>query len=339
MRYKSLIYCLLLLVSTLLSCSKNESSSPEIFELKIPQGFPEMTFPSDNEFTVDRWILGKKLFYEKALSKNNSISCGSCHQQSLAFTDGLAKARGVEMRLGERNTPSLANVGYHPYLLREGSVSTLEKQILVPIQEHAEFDFSMPEIIDRLGTSTTYRELAHKAYSRDLDAFVLTRSIATFERSLISGNSEYDRIYTQGVLEPIDYKVALGKELFFSNKTNCRTCHSGFNFTNYSFQNNGLYLNYVDLGKQRATGKTEDLALFKVPSLRNIEYSAPYMHDGSINTLEEVVEHYNSGGKNHPQKSNLIQALGLTEEEKKHLVAFLKSLSDPNFLNDKNLSE
>lgn len=322
-----------------ISCIKNESPSQEPFEIKIPEGFPEMVFSLDNFFTNDRWELGKKLFYEKGLSKDYSISCASCHQQALAFTDGLKKSEGIEKRLGSRNAPSLGNVGYHPYFLREGSVPTLEMQILVPIQEHVEFDFSMPEIVDRLSLSESYQKLAQKAYSRNFDAFVLTRAIACFERSLISGNSIYDKHFIQKTNDAISMNVVKGKDLFFSERTNCSQCHNGFNFTNYSFENNGLYDQYIDLGKQRATGKAEDNALFKVPSLRNVALTAPYMHDGSLLTLSEVIEHYNSGGKAHPHKNPLIKKLDLTAQEKIELKAFLESLTDQEFINNKYFAE
>ena len=170
-----------------------------------------------------------------------------------------------------------------------------------------------------------------------MDPFVITRSISTYERSIISGNSKYDD-YTHGKAI-LSKEEMLGKDLFFSEKTNCSQCHSGFNFTNYEFKNNGLYENYAHPGRFRLTQKESDVAMFKTPSLRNVGFTSPYMHDGSITTLTEVVNHYNSGGRNHIHKSNLIMPLGLTENEKKALVAFLHTLDDYVLLTNPYLSE
>lgn len=259
------------------------------------------------------------------MSVDNSISCASCHLPSLAFSDDKAFTAGVENRPGVRNVPTLANVAYHPYFTREGGVPTLEMQILVPIQEHNEFDFNIVLLAERLAADPTYVEMSQSAYEREPDPFAITRSLATFERSLLSGGSRYDS-------NSLSEKEEVGKELFFNEKTNCSQCHSGFNFTNYAFGNNGLYENYPDIGRFRFTNDSTDLALFKIPTLRNIEMTSPYMHDGSIATIEEVVEHYNSGGKEHQNQSEFIKPLSLSESEKENLVAFLKSLTDQSFL-------
>jgi len=310
--------------------------SPEPGILEIPAGFPGVLFPEDNQFTEKRWLLGKKLFYDPILSSDSTKSCASCHKQEFAFGDNVAFSPGVQDRPGTRNAPSLSNVAYHPYYTREGGVPTLEMQILVPIQEHNEFDFNIILIGERLNKIEEYRKLSQEAYGREPDYFVITRAISTFERTLISGNSPYDLYSYQNNKKALNDIEIKGMELFFSDKANCYRCHSGFNFTNYNFENNGLYENYKDNGRKRLTGKNEDFALFKVPSLRNIALTAPYMHNGSINSLEEIIEHYNSGGKENSQKSNLIKPLNLTEIEKSELLAFLKSLTDLKFINNKN---
>lgn len=301
--------------------------------IEIPPGFPEMVFPEDNQLTEARWELGKKLFYDPILSVDNSISCASCHKASLAFADDKALSPGVKNRPGVRNAPSLANVGYHPYFLREGSVPTLEMQVLVPVQEENEFAHSMLHIAELLMENEEYIKMSHSAYKRDPDPWVVTRALATFQRTLISGNSAYDQYTFQGNQGALSANAKKGMDLFFSEKTNCSSCHSGFNFTNYSFENNGLDSVYKDMGRKRLTGLDEDESLFKVPSLRNVELTAPYMHDGRFQTLMEVVEHYNSGGKPHVNKSILVQPLELTNLEKDQLLAFLKSLSDFEFVN------
>lgn len=327
--------CLLLLFLAFFSCKKEPVQAlyfPALMEL--PKGFPQFTEPADNSFTQARWDLGKKLFFDPIMSADSSISCASCHLPSLAFSDDKAISLGVANRPGTRNSPPLANVAYHPYYTREGGVPTLEMQVLVPIQEHNEFDFNILLIEQRMDADSQYVAMAQAAYAREPDPFVITRSIACFERSLLSGNSAYDR-YTEHQETGVMSAAALrGMDLFFSQRTECSSCHQGFNFTNYAFENNGLYATYADPGRYRLTGDTADLALFKIPSLRNIELTAPYMHDGSFSTLEEVVAHYNSGGAAHPHKSEKIKALGLSQQEEDDLVAFLRALSDDSFVNN-----
>jgi cytochrome c peroxidase len=300
--------------------------------MDIPDGFPVIDFPEDNLFTQARWELGKKLFYDPVLSVDATISCASCHKPALAFSDQLSFSLGVEDRLGTRNAPSLANVAYQPYLLREGGVPTLEMQVLVPIQEHNEFDFNIVLLAQRLNADTTYVKMAMDAYGRSPDAFVITRALACFERSLLSGNSPYDQYTQQNNTSAMTNAQIRGMNLFFSDRTNCSTCHSGFNFTNYTFQNNGLYIQYADEGRMRLTLKEEDQALFKVPGLRNIDLTGPYMHDGSLKTLQQVIDHYQSGGKDHPNKNTILRPLDLTSSEQKDLIEFLKSLTDDTFL-------
>ncbi|HEY9116088.1 MAG TPA: c-type cytochrome, partial [Bacteroidales bacterium] len=174
-----------------------------------------------------------------------------------------------------------------------------------------------------------------EAYNREPDHYVIARALATFERSIISGNSPYDQYFFQNKKTALSFQEIAGMELFNSEKTNCFSCHSGFNFSNYSFQNNGLYQEYADMGRFKLTNIETDRALFKVPSLRNVGVTGPYMHDGSMKTLKEVVAHYNSGGKNHPHKNEMIKPLNLTEAEQAALIAFLRSLTDYDFVNNK----
>lgn len=301
--------------------------------LVIPVGFPEPEFPVDNALTPERWSLGKRLFFDPIMSSDNTISCASCHHPELAFSDNRPVSTGVAERPGTRNAPSLANVAYHPYFMREGGVPTLEMQILAPIQEHSEFDFNILQIAERLNEDASYVDASQRAYERYPDPFVITRAIACFERTLISGNARYDQ-YKNGNANILTDSEKRGKDLFFSERLSCTACHDGFDFTNYAFENNGLYEEYVDQGRFRLTNIESDLALFKVPSLRNVAMTAPYMHDGSLATLEDVIEHYNTGGKSHPHKSPLIRPLHLTELEKADLRHFLESLTDEEFINN-----
>lgn len=327
----------LILVFIIISSCEDESAvplhSPPSF-MELPMGFEDFEVPSDNQFTQERWDLGKKLFFDPIMSLDSSISCASCHNPNLAFSDDKALSLGVESRIGTRNSPTLANVGFHPYYTREGGIPTLEMQVLVPIQEHNEFDFNIVLLAERLLNDSAYVEMALHAYNRSPDAFVIARALACFERSLISGYSRYDHYENYNDQNALSSSEVNGLKLFFSDKTNCSKCHGGFNFTNYEFNNNGLYDNYLDSGRFRLTGDDIDFAKFKVPTMRNVELTAPYMHDGSFNNLEEVIEHYNSGGFDNPQKSAIIKPLGLTQSEKNDLLAFLKSLTDNSFVNN-----
>ena len=282
-------FILVILLFTI-SCTRNDMA-PSHFSLElmeIPKGFEELEIPVDNSFSKARWELGKRLFYDPIMSLDSSISCASCHLPELAFSDKFSVSLGVEERLGTRNTPTLANIGYHPYFTREGAVPTLEMQILVPIQEHNEFAFNIVLLSERLKADSSYLKMSLEAYDREPDAFVITRSIACFERSLISGYSRYDQFenYNKNTLTKTEQR---GMDLFFSEKTNCSNCHTGFNFTNYAFENNGLYEEYPDEGRFRLTQEPTDKALFKVPTLRNIEVTGPYMHDGGIPTLDSLI--------------------------------------------------
>ena len=324
---------LIVLFAFLWSCLSEPADQLETSLLEVPQGFPQPVFPEDNEFTPEKWALGKRLFFDNILSSDNTVSCASCHLPQLAFSDARPVSEGVEHRAGTRNAPSLANVAYHPYFMREGGVATLEMQILVPIQEHAEFDFNILRIADRMKEDPSYVQESMDAYGREPDAFVITRAISCFERTILSGESDYDA-FVNGDLHAMNASAKQGMNLFFSDRLACSQCHQGFNFSNYAFENNGLYDDYTDPGRFRLTELESDRALFKVPSLRNVSITAPYMHDGSIGTLEEVIEHYNSGGRAHPHKSALIKPLQLTAIEKQDLLAFLKSLTDERFLSN-----
>lgn len=324
----------------LFSCSKKdlpaiiENEDIEAELTMVPEGFESIAYPEDNPFTLSKWELGKKLFYDPVLSVDFSISCASCHKPELAFSDDQATTNGIENRQGTRNSPSLSNVAYNPYYTREGGVPTLEMQILIPIQEHNEFGFNIVEACERLNEIKEYVEMTEDAFGTEMTPFALTRALATFERTLISGNSPYD-LHNRGdaSLSPSALK---GMTLFNSSKTNCSSCHSGFNFTDYSFKNNGYESG--DIGRMRFTGDSVDYSVFKVPSLRNIGLTGPYMHDGSFSTLREVIDQYNSGGSSN-FNDPLIQPLNLNEQEINDLISFLTSLTDQDFISNKNFQE
>ncbi|MDI9320566.1 MAG: cytochrome c peroxidase [Phycisphaerales bacterium] len=307
--------------------------------MQIPEGFPPISFPEGNEYTYQRWALGKRLFYDPIMSRQNTVSCASCHIAQKAFSDTLAFSFGDNHLIGTSNAPTLTNIAYHPYYTRAGGVPTLEMQVLVPIQEHNEFNTNILDIVDKLKKDSFYAQQARAAYNREIDAFVITRALSNFERSLISGNADYDNYIFQNKKTAMSENAIRGIALFNSARTNCSKCHSGFNFTNYSFENNGIYSNSADSGRMRLTKDESDRDKYKVPTLRNVALTAPYMHDGSYKTLEAVIANYNSGGIIHKNKSELIKPLGLSSEEEKDLIAFLKALTDNTFINNQNFKK
>lgn len=303
--------------------------------IDIPSHFPDISHPEGNEPTALKIKLGKKLFFDKRLSKDTSIACASCHFQQHAFSDNKSLSEGFQKRNGFRNAPPLFNLAYHPYFFLDGGVPTIELQILAPIEDTNEMNFSVLEVIQRLENDKEIQKLAQLAYQRKFDPFVLTRSIAAFERTLVSGNSRYDK-YIQGDSLALSPDEKQGMNLFFDKKTNCSKCHSGFNFTDYSFRNIGLYEHYADSGRARISLNPLDRGKFKTPSLRNIALTAPYMHDGSFSTLEKVIAHFVEGGKNHANKDELIRPLSLLAEEQTQLLRFLHTLTDSNFIYKQN---
>ncbi|MFK7756594.1 MAG: cytochrome-c peroxidase [Flavobacteriales bacterium] len=304
------------------------------FELPmdVPKGFPEISYPEGNEPSPERIALGKALFFDPVLSKDFTVSCASCHKPHLGFSDSQKFSIGADLALGKSNAPTLTNVAYSPYLNRDGGVPTLEMQVLVPIQEHVELDMNILEIAERLNRDSIYVQMSRAAYDRVPDAFVITRALACYERTLISGNSRFDKYYYQNDKSQLTRTERKGMKLFFSEKAQCSTCHSGFTFTNYAFENNGLYVEYPDSGRIRLTREEADRALFKVPTLRNLELTAPYMHDGSLETIEDVIEHYSTGVATHKHLSKNIKKFDFSSKEKEQLVAFLKSLTDEEFI-------
>jgi len=321
------------LFSLFLACENAVTDQPG-YSLTVPRGFPEPVIPKGSELTEARIALGKRLFYDPVLSGNNKMSCASCHKQEFAFADNKVKSTGTGGQSGKRNSPSLANVAYLTSFMRDGGVHTLELQAVVPVEDHLEMDLNINEAVKRLEKNPVYMWQSFKAYGRKPDHFVLTRALGAFQRTLISGNSKYDRSLYNGI--SLTAEEQRGKDLFFSDSLNCSSCHSGFLFTGQSFQNNGLYEIYEDHGRERITHKTEDLGKFRVTSLRNVGLTAPYMHDGSIATLEEVIEHYASGGKKNTDKSPLLKGFQLSEENKSALKQFLLALTDEDFIKNAN---
>jgi cytochrome c peroxidase len=319
------------------ACHENPTTSDKVVRYKIPRGFETPSIPADNLPTAARLELGRRLFYDKRLSKNNNLSCGSCHVLSSAFTDGRTVSPGTNGAMGRRNSPTLANLAWYPYFMMEGGVPTLEVQSLSPIHDTVEMGINVLALADKLKSDETIVQLSRLAYGRDPDPYVITRALACFERSFISGDSRYDRYLLDAKAFPLTESEERGRKLFFSEKTACAVCHSGYLFTDFGFYNIGLYEHYKDPGKERDTYLPADSGKFKTPTLRNIELTAPYMHDGSMNSLEDVMKHYNEGGKTHSSKDRRIRPLNLTDEQVTDIIAFMKTLTDWNFVQNKDL--
>lgn len=322
-------------------------NGPTPYFIAYPTGFPPMKIPADNPMTEEGVALGRKLFYEPMLSANNQMSCATCHKIENAFADPRKFSEGVNGEMGVRNAMPLFNLGwamtYNPLphkFFWDGGASDMESQVIGPITNPIEMNETLFNIVKKLQQHPQYPGLFKKAFGTDsITTQRITFALTQFERTLISGNSRYDKYKNrQGTLTQSE---ANGMNVFLSEeKGDCFHCHGNFStpfFTDYQFHNNGLDSLPHDSGLARITGRIDDVGKMKVPSLRNLVYTAPYMHDGRFNTLEEVVEFYNSGTKNGYAtdefiKKHLPGGLHMSEQDKKDLVAFLKTLSDESFI-------
>ena len=304
----------------LLACENDQTS----FILNELSQWPEMQYPIDNQPNQKKIALGERLFSDPILSLDSSISCASCHKGAFALADNLPVSPGVNNRLGKRNSPSLCNIGYHPYYMREGGVPSLEMQVLVPIQEHDEMAFNMVLLVNRLNSDSAYQSEFLQAFNDSATPYTVTRAIAQFERTLISNDAPIDA-YVAGNDNAISKEAKNGLALFFG-KANCSHCHSGPLFTNFDFYNNGTAISTNDYGRAQLTLDSADFFTFKVPSLRHIQSTAPYMHDVSITSLADVLYQYNLGGSRHDYTNEKIEPLNLNDKELVDLEEFLKTL-------------
>jgi len=307
------------------------------YNLTIPDGFPPMPIPVDNQLTYERIELGRTLFYDKQLSRDSTISCASCHITNKGMADNNIVAIGIDSLQGIRNVPTLSNIGYHPYLFREGGNTSLESQSFGPIDALEEMGFTVLEAVNRLKTQPYYGQMALETYGRSFDEYVLSRAIASFERILISGNAPYDQ-WTRGDEAAMTDAAKRGMTLFFDD-LNCDGCHNGFDFTDYGVVNNGSHQVYNDPGQMNLTLNIQDRGKFKVLSLRNVEVTAPYMHDGSYASLSEVIDNYSNGGSGHANQDARITPFTISNQEKTDLIEFLHALTDPTFLSNPEYGE
>lgn len=357
--------CLSMGLSTTIS-----ASSTSVYNWNIPAWMPKPIVPADNPMNFQKVELGRHLFYEQRLSITGEFSCATCHLQKLAFTDGKMVAVGATGEKHPRNSMSLANIAYNPILTWANPLITkLENQALVPIFGEHPVEMGMvgreKQILAMLRDDAKYPQMFKDAFINEknpINLSNLTKALAAFQRSLISVSSPYDKYRFGGDTNAISPAAKRGEKLFNSEDLECFHCHGGINFTDsvmheklafqeIAFHNTGLY--NIDgkgaypannTGVYEITSKPTDMGRFKAPTLRNIALTAPYMHDGSIATLEEVIDHYQAGGRTiktgefagigstNPFKSEFISGFKLSKSEKQDLLAFLRSLTDEEFI-------
>lgn len=346
------------------------------FDWQLPERIPEPVVPDDNPLTEAKFQLGRHLFYEQRLSADGTLSCASCHQQDKAFSDGVARPSGVTGEVHPRNSQALANAAWHPRLTWANPVlDSLEKQIVLPLFgenpiEHGINDHNRDGILHSLAIDPTYQSLVVAAYpeAESAPAEALTwqrivQALASFVRGLTSFNSPFDR-FEAGDRTALDEAQQRGMSLFFSERLECFHCHGGYNLTNsvmdrtrlfpeLSFHNTGLYnidglgaYPFPNTGVHEITGAARDMGKFRAPSLRNVALTAPYGHDGSLTTLEDVIDAYSAGGRVlttgphpgdgrlNPNKDGFVVGFTLTDQERADLLAFLHALTDDSFVNN-----
>lgn len=350
----------------------------EDYEWRLPAWLPKPAVPQGNAMSRAKVELGRHLFYEKRLSLDGTFSCATCHQQALAFTDGKARSVGVTGEVHPRSAMSLANVAYNPVLTWANPLlKLLENQALVPMFNEQPVEMGLTgrdqDVLRVLNSDPLYRELTRAAFPEDASAEVtipkIAMAIASFERTLISVNSPYDRYRFGRDQGAISEEVKRGEALFFSERFECHHCHGSLNlndnvvhertqFLEIAFHNTGLYNiagtgNYppFNAGVAEVTGRPEHVGLFRAPTLRNVALTAPYMHDGSIATLDEVIDHYAAGGRTiasgplagigsqHPNKDMFVAGFTITPEERSDLIAFLRALTDEDFVRDPRFAD
>lgn len=281
--------------------------------------------PTDNKLTKARIELGKKLFFDPRLSGSNWISCGTCHNPALGWSDGLKTAIGNGQKVLGRHTPTIVNTAYNKHQFWDGRAKSLEEQALGPIQAAGEMNQDLDELVKELKAIPGYKTLFEKAYpGKGISKDTIGKAIASFERTIVSKDSPFDQ-YIKGNKKALSKSAIRGFELF-EGKARCASCHSGYNFSDNKFYNIGIKQSN-DPGRFAIEKNNKMMGAMKTPTLRDIEISAPYMHNGQYATLEEVVDHYDRGGDSRKGKSPLMEKLNLSKQEKKDLVAFLKSLT------------
>jgi len=320
-------------------CKSPGSDRPvgAVVEIKAPLGLPAVPYPADNPPTAETIALGRQLFYDPRLSKDNTVACSTCHNPKLEFTDARRVSLGVGGVTGVRNAPSLLNAAYSPVQFWDGRARTLEEQSADPLIGLTEMNQPHDVSVAKIRKDAAYRAAFVKAFGPgDVTITKIEKSLASFERTLLSGDSAFDRYEYGGDKTALSPAAIHGLALFTDPaKGNCVICHSIGNkyalFTDGKFHNTGAGVNgegqFTDAGRFSQTKEEADTGSFKTPSLRNVALSAPYMHDGSLKTLEDVIDFYAGGGNSSPELDSLIQPLHLSARDRADLVEFLRSLN------------
>ena len=338
-----------LLFGILWTCDREEPrlfSEPTPLVWKDPSGFPPMIIPPDNPLTEEGIALGRRLFYDPILSADSTVSCASCHLPELAFTDARAVSPGVHGARGTRSAMSLVNVGYYySGLFWDGRVQTLEEQAFHPVRNPVEMAFNWSDAEARIRQHPEYPDLFRVAFRirevEDIDSLLIAKALAQFERTLVSSNAKFDRVMAGA--EQFTPQEKRGWTIFFDASpkdtpvSECNHCHVDPLFSDLQYQNNGVQaaLNlkgFEDAGRGGVTQILYDNGKFRVPTLRNILLTAPYMHDGRFKTLDEVLNHYISGGHAAENLNPNVRPLHLNAQDRKDLMAFLRTLTDSTFI-------
>lgn len=319
------IFLILLYITAIVSSANSAELTDDMKEWVRPKEIP---YPKDNPITKEKVALGQKLFFDPILSRANNISCMSCHDPVKGWSDADEVAIGDQGRRGPRNSPTILNGAYQYIYFWDGRAKSLEEQALGPIEAHVEMNLDPKEAVKKLQKDATYQKLFKEVFPKEgITVKTLAQAIATFERTIVSGESRFDK-WVEGDKSKLNEEELKGFALF-SDKADCIICHGGFNFTDQSFNNVGI--DNGDIGRKAVKKRAFWHGAFKTPTLRNIENSDPYFHDGSVKTLEEAVEICAKGGrdKNATNKAAMLSDKGLTKDEVEKIVGFLKTLSEP----------
>ncbi len=297
-------------------------------DIRVPLGLLPIQWPQDNPYTKEKASLGKLLYFDKRLSMDGTVSCAMCHHPKFAFADGLAVSKGIKGQIGGRSAPTVFNRAYSLAQFWDGRAATLEEQAKGPMINPIEMGNTHEALVKNLTNVPGYRTLFKSVFGTDeLTIDHVAKAIATYERTVLSGNSPYDR-WKAGNKKAMTADQVRGKDIFFG-KGRCDACHEGINFTSNSFHNIGVGTDkaHPDEGRFIVTKNLADWGAFKTPTLREVARTGPYMHDGGMKTLEEVVDFYDKGGLPNKNLDKTIRKLDLTTQEKQDLVAFLKALN------------
>jgi len=305
--------------------------------IQPPFGLPPVPLPANNPPTSQTIALGRRLFYDPRLSKDDSLACATCHNPLFDFTDGLRLSKGVGGAIGIRNAPTIINVAYQPLQFWDGRANDLEQQAAAPIADPVEMNQPHKVSVSKLAKDPVYRRMFADAFgSEDITIGRVEKALASFERTVLTGNSPFDRFQYGGDSKALSPSQARGLSIFIDpHKGNCAACHTlgpqYALFTDGKFHNIGIGVNddgsLKDIGRYHETTVESDRGAFKTPTLRNIANTAPYMHDGSLQTLQQVVDFYAGGGNSNPYLDKEIKAVHLSGQERTDLIEFLKSLS------------